>query len=108
MRCYLPLSVVVLAMFSLPAIAQTGLLLGDPEAGHDFARKTCSNCHVIEPGEHGKSPAGSPAFQDVADDPAVTEAALRVFFNSPHQNMPNLILTTPQSDNVIAYILSLK
>ncbi len=108
MKRYLALGAAVLALTSLPAFAQTDSLLGDPKEGYNFARNTCSSCHMIEPGERGTSPVGSPAFQDIADDPAVTETALRVFFNSPHQNMPNLILTTPQTDNVIAYILSLR
>jgi hypothetical protein len=31
-----------------------------------------------------------------------------VFLRSPHRNMPNLILSEAESDDVIAYILSLK
>jgi hypothetical protein len=44
----------------------------------------------------------------VADDPAVTAIGLAVFFRSPHKNMPNLILSQAETDNAIAYILSLK
>jgi mono/diheme cytochrome c family protein len=44
----------------------------------------------------------------VADDPAATEAALRAFLRTPHAAMPDLRLTSDQTDDVIAYILSLK
>jgi hypothetical protein len=38
----------------------------------------------------------------------MTEMALRVWFQSSHPSMPNLMLTTKQSDDMIAYIMSLK
>jgi len=34
--------------------------------------------------------------------------ALRAFFQTPHPKMPNLILTPEQSDDVIAFLLSLR
>ena len=34
--------------------------------------------------------------------------ALTVWFQSPHSNMPNLILEPSDRDDVIAYILSLR
>ncbi len=57
------------------------------------------------PEARGVSSAGAPAFQDVADNPAIS---LRVFLRTPHETMPDLILTAAETDNVIAYILSLK
>ena len=49
-----------------------------------------------------------PAFQAVADDPAVTEAALRAFLQTPHANMPDVRLPPEQVDDLIAYLLTLK
>ena len=49
-----------------------------------------------------------PTFQAVADDPAATGAALRAFLRTPHAAMPDLRLTSDQTDDVVAYILSLK
>lgn len=46
--------------------------------------------------------------QDLPGDPAMTALALRVFLTTPHENMPNLILTDAETDNVIAWILGLK
>ena len=50
----------------------------------------------------------APPFQAVADDPAVTETALRAFLRTPHTRMPDIRPTPQQTDDLIAYILSLK
>ncbi len=83
-------------------------LPGNPSRGAELARELCATCHLVEKGDRGVSPAGAPAFQDVANDPAVTAIGLGVFFRSPHETMPNLILTQAETDNAIAYILSLR
>jgi hypothetical protein len=38
----------------------------------------------------------------------MTRLALKVFLQSPHASMPNLMVGGEDADNVIAYILSLK
>jgi mono/diheme cytochrome c family protein len=81
---------------------------GDPVEGEKFAREICVTCHEVDKGQHGISLEGAPAFQDVADDPAVTSLALRVFLRSPHEVMPDLMLSDTETDDVITYILSLK
>ncbi len=98
----------VLLLLALPAFAQSELLIGDPQEGYKLALELCSGCHKVERDERGASTAGAPALQDVADDPAVTKTALHVFFQTPHENMPNLILTPTETDNAIAYILGLR
>ncbi len=49
-----------------------------------------------------------PSFQSIADLPSTTGLALTVFLHSNHKNMPNLILSKPEANDAIAYILSLK
>ena len=58
--------------------------------------------------DRGVSSAGAPAFQDVADNPAIAAIGPRVFLRTPHETMPDLILAAAETGNVIAYILSLK
>jgi len=83
-------------------------LPGDPVPGRGLALEACVECHEIERGEReGKLP-DPPAFQNLADDPAMTPLALRVFLTTPHINMPGLILTDAEVDDLIAYIHSLK
>ena len=50
----------------------------------------------------------APPFREVANAPGMTELALRAFLQTPHRTMPNILLTPEETDNVIAYILTLK
>ena len=88
------------------AVAQ--ILPGDGFEGRRFAEEICVECHVVGKGEYGVSLQGAAAFQKVADDPAVTSLSLRVFLRTPHEVMPDFMLSEAETDNVIAYILSMK
>ncbi len=99
-------ALIVVLLGALPALAQA--LPGDRYAGHTLARDVCAACHFIESEDMGDSWADAPAFQDVADDPAITAISLRVFLGTWHQNMPNLMLSEAETDDIIAFILSLK
>lgn len=98
------------ALAGLAATAPAGArdLPGDPVLGHKLARQVCAQCHRVEPGEREGELPDPPAFQNLADDPAMTVLALRVFLTTPHVNMPNLILTDAETDDVIAWIHGLK
>lgn len=78
------------------------------EAGRALAESECAECHVIGDVPAAPSIDGVPTFKAVADDPAVTAAALKAFFATPHVEMPDLMFSDAESDNLVAYILSLK
>ncbi len=83
-------------------------MLGNATEGLKFARDHCASCHQVEPGE---APAFIPAgksFPEVAADPKMTALSLRVFLRTPHIDMPDFKLTEEQTDDIVAYILSLK
>jgi hypothetical protein len=44
----------------------------------------------------------------VVEDPSVSELSLRAFLQTSHATMPNLILTPEETDDLIAYILTLR
>ena len=52
--------------------------------------------------------ADPPSFQSIADLPSTTEISLNVFLHSNHRNMPDFIVSSADSNDLIAYILSLK
>lgn len=108
MKFDLSLGALVAPLLALPALAQAETLTGNAWEGQRLAERVCSACHHVEKGGIGSSAIGAPAFQVIADDPAVTETALLVFFRMPHEGMPDLILTPTETDDVIAYILSLR
>ena len=105
------LSLVPACLFlALSAAGAEAQQLGDPIAGQRFAMLTCSECHMVAVGQSGLYRADAPPFPDLANMPSTTALSLRVFLQTPHakQNMPDLVLTEHQMDDVIAYILSLR
>ncbi len=83
-------------------------LQGDPLAGGKLAREVCAACHIVGDDQLVDPDVGAPTFFEVIDDPSVTELSLRAFLRTSHPTMPNLILTPQETDDIIAYILSLR
>ena len=82
---------------------------GNIRAGRELAQAVCAECHVVVPRPGVSRQIGdAPDFADVAQMPSTTRTALLAFLRSSHPNMPNLILTDRKTNDVIAYILSLK
>ena len=99
------ITLLVLGLTSQVAAAQD---IGDARRGKAFAERMCAECHAIEPGAARHATTGIASFTEIARTPGMTALALAVWFDTPHPNMPNLVLAAPDRDNVIAYIMSLK
>ena len=99
-----------LVAFSLLSVAPlaSAQQLGDAKAGLAYAEGVCAECHAVKKGERVSPHERVPAFEVVANTRGMTEMALRVWFQSPHPSMPNLMLTEKLSDDLVAYITSLK
>ncbi len=80
----------------------------DAMNGHAVAQRVCGQCHAVEAGERLSPHPQVPTFTAVANARGQTATALRVWFQSPHRSMPDLVLGEQESDDLIAYILSLK
>lgn len=101
------LATLLLGLSALGAHAQTA---GDQAAGANLARTWCANCHVVGRGP-GPSPATgdvAPTFASIAAMPSTTALSLRAFLQTPHQRMPDFSLSRNETDDLIAYILSLR
>jgi cytochrome c len=87
------------------------------EAGQTLAVQVCARCHAVLRGE-GVNPNPEPLpfkevgrplpFEDIANTPGVTEAALYAWLTTSHPTMPDIVLEKEELRNVVAYILSLK
>jgi mono/diheme cytochrome c family protein len=103
----------ILPYFIASAIlaAQSAVLaqpvVGDPASGRKIATTLCSSCHRVLPMTLSDK-ADPPSFQSIADLPSTTGISLNVFLHSTHRNMPDFILSSAESNDLIAYILSLK
>lgn len=80
---------------------------GDGTSGYRLASAWCAECHAIEPSavSIGKP---APPFVEIANLSSTTELALKVFLQTNHRSMPNFILKPGDTDDLVAYILSLK
>jgi mono/diheme cytochrome c family protein len=81
--------------------------IGDPVAGRALARQVCAACHPVLPGDTLRPNADAPSFQSIAQMPGMTALRLKVALRNVHDKMPDLVLTARETDDVVAYILSL-
>ena len=88
-----------------PVLAQP--IEGNPLSGQQIATKQCGSCHRVLPMILSDK-ADPPSFQSIADLPSTTGISLNVFLHSNHKNMPDFIVSSTESNDLIAYILSLK
>jgi mono/diheme cytochrome c family protein len=100
-------SVVAAALLPAPPPVLAQPVAGDPASGRKIAITLCSSCHRVLPMTLPDE-GDPPSFQSIADQPSTTGISLNVFLHSNHRNMPNLILSSAESNDLIAYILSLK
>jgi mono/diheme cytochrome c family protein len=89
-------------------LAQAAHAQGDAKSGSDYAEAVCAECHAVKKGERVSPHERAPAFELVANARGMSEMALRVWFQSPHPSMPNLVLREKTADDLVAYIMSLK
>ena len=95
----------IVASSALPALAQE---VGDPQKGLDYAERNCAECHAVEAANTDSTNPEAPPFQLVARDPELSDLALTVFFQSPHSEMPDLVVQGADARDLIAYIRSLE
>ena len=95
----------IVASLVLPVVALAQPLAGDPASGRKTATALCGTCHQVIGGEGRDSPA---SFVHIANMTSTTALSLKVFLRSSHKEMPNLIIDSSDTDDLIAYILGLK
>jgi len=95
---------VAVALCATMRVAQAADLA--PE-GRRLAQDLCAGCHASAAGKGAISP-GAPDFETVARNPAMTALAIRVFLQTPHANMPDIMLSDDDIAALTAYILSLR
>ena len=80
---------------------------GSPLAGRQFVEAWCTECHSVERATAGTGQI-APDFTAIAELRSTTALSLRAFLQSDHRTMPNFIIEPADTDDVIAYILSLR
>ena len=97
--------------------AQTKLVAGDVEAGRRFALLACTGCHLVTPDQPSKPIRNGlprpPDFKDIAKQSDVTAAFLQHHLETlpaipTDAHMPNLMLSSQEIRDVVAFIISLR
>ena len=107
------LRILIAIVFALVALVfvrlhnASGTPLPSTSAGFRLAEAWCKDCHSIEAATAG-STRRAPDFTAIADRRSTTALSLKVFFQTSHRSMPNLIIAPDQADNLANYILSLR
>jgi mono/diheme cytochrome c family protein len=95
----------LLVILTVSAYGQDGP--GNAKAGLALARRDCASCHIVE-GPPRSETDPFPAFVSVAREASTTEMSLRVFLQSMHPSMPDIMLSREEEADIVTYILSLK
>ena len=99
-----------IAAATLPALLLAASLAhaqtpGDPDNGRRLAEAWCVNCHVLDSSKQAAS-TGAPSFAAIAADKTITAERLGGFLRAPHQRMPDMHLSNPEIDDLIAFLLA--
>lgn len=99
--------VTIAAMIFVTAGSANAQQIGSVQEGRRLAREVCAECHAID-NAGGSTNPDAPAFKVIANTPGMTSTALTVALQTTHRTMPNFVIRDDASQNIIAYILSLK
>jgi mono/diheme cytochrome c family protein len=103
-RLKIPAVLIISAGFVTAASAQSA----DPSLGRRLAETTCSTCHQIDADSANPEPrSGAPSFVAISRMASMTELAIKVFLQTSHPTMPNIILTPDEIDSLATYIKGL-
>ena len=78
----------------------------DAAHGRALAQRWCASCHVVS-ADQKEANADAPPFATIARS-NISAQALAYFLLDPHPKMPTLPLSRTASDDIVAYIQSLK
>jgi len=110
------LQILIVALFALAALLLARLhnaegatpASNSASAGHRLAEAWCKDCHAIDAAAATGRANGPPDFTAIANLSSTTALSLKVFFQTTHRSMPNLIISSDQADELASYILSLR
>ncbi len=89
-----------LIFVSAPLLAAAGAAqAADPDRGRALAARWCVSCHVVAPDTPGAD--AGPAFETLGDR---TEDQLRLWIADPHPPMPDMQISGPDIDDIVAHI----
>ncbi len=98
----------LIAAASSPLHQASGAVLPEAGNGQRLAEAWCRECHVIDGNSVQTGRNNAPSFRAIANLPSTTALSLKVFLRSSHPSMPNFIIESSDTDEIVQYILGLK
>ena len=89
------------------ALTVSSAQAADSRNGEALARRWCASCHVVAPDQRGTA-SEAPPFASIAKRPDFDARAVAFFLLNPHPKMPDMGLSRPATEDIAAYIASLK
>ncbi len=108
---WLAIASALLVITDIPVLAQQKAPPTHAELvaqGAELAHKLCIACHVVGEQSGGTATVGVPTFRGIANAPGQSAARIRNVLLNPHPPMPDVRLTNPEIDRLLAYIDSLR
>lgn len=86
---------------------------GSAGFGRRLTEEVCGECHRVSKTPTAKPPPmqedlAAPDLTERVRDPGFTEMALRSYLQTSHPVMPNIRLTKEETDDIVAYLMTLK
>lgn len=107
-RAASPRALAALVGFALLTSGAQAQDVGDAAKGLAYATQICSECHAVRKDQDVSPLDKATPFRTVANTPGMTSIAITVWLRTPHPSMPNLIVPREDTENLIAYILSMR
>ena len=107
------------AFFAIGAALAAAIVAGCATSEHDpsvgakargraLAERVCAQCHAVS-AEDAVSPNDkAPTFASLAGRPDMNRTALKILLRTPHANMPNFIVPEDETDDIAAYLETLR
>jgi mono/diheme cytochrome c family protein len=92
------------ALTVFPALGQAG----NAVEGRRLSLSVCSNCHLVPESQRPTAMDAAPTFVTIATDPAFTDVRLRRFLNQPHGQMPPIVISRGEIEDLIAYLRAVR
>ncbi|MFZ4808947.1 MAG: c-type cytochrome [Hyphomicrobiaceae bacterium] len=99
-----PLALLLIGLSASSATAQDTASIA---RGRVYAERICAECHAVAPGQRSPRPDAA-GFAVIANTPGMTAMALAIWLQTPHREMPHIVVAPQDRDDVINYIRSLK
>jgi cytochrome c len=81
--------------------------IGSADAGRRFAEIWCSGCHAVEL-RATRAGGIAPDFPTIVSRTSTTARSLRAYLGKRHEKMPNFVLDKDDTDDLVAFLMSLK